>query len=91
MSELPKSSVLDHIFSEVNGDFDKTYMLVALRKFLILVVNLKPALVGLGVTTYMDTHGNLRVKKEVMVMMSGITTGNSSLSSCLICKCFSLN
>jgi hypothetical protein len=27
-----------------------------------------------GVTTYMDTHGNLRVKKEVLVAMSGITT-----------------
>ena len=33
-----------------------------------------------GVTTYMDTHGNLRVKKEVMVAMSGITTGNLPLS-----------
>ena len=32
-----------------------------------------------GVTTYMDNHGNLRVKKEVMVMMSGITTGNLPL------------
>lgn len=29
-----------------------------------------------GVTTYVDTHGNLRVKKEVLVAMSGITTGN---------------
>lgn len=27
-----------------------------------------------GVTTYMDNHGNLRVKKEVLVAMSGITT-----------------
>ena len=30
-----------------------------------------------GVTTYMDNGGNLRVKKEVMVAMSGITTGNT--------------
>ena len=29
-----------------------------------------------GVTTYTDTHGNLRVKKEVLVAMSGIQTGN---------------
>ena len=29
-----------------------------------------------GVTTYMDTDGNLRVKKEVLVAMSGIATGN---------------
>ena len=29
-----------------------------------------------GVTTYVDQHGNLRVKKETLVAMSGITTGN---------------
>ena len=29
-----------------------------------------------GVTTYVDNHGNLRVKKETLVAMSGITTGN---------------
>ena len=32
-----------------------------------------------GVTTYTDTHGNLRVKTEVLVAMSGITTGNTPL------------
>ena len=30
-----------------------------------------------GVTTYRDTHGNLRVKSEVLVAMSGIQTGNT--------------
>jgi hypothetical protein len=30
-----------------------------------------------GVTTYVDCHGELRVKKEVLVAMSGITTGNA--------------
>ena len=29
-----------------------------------------------GVTTYIDNRGELRVKKEVLVAMSGITTGN---------------
>ena len=29
-----------------------------------------------GITTYNDTHGNLRVKREVLVAMSGITTGS---------------
>ena len=33
-----------------------------------------------GVTTYNDTDGNLRVKKEILVAMSGITTGNVPLS-----------
>ena len=30
-----------------------------------------------GVTTYVDAEGNLRVKKEVLVAMSGISTGNA--------------
>ena len=30
-----------------------------------------------GVTTYVDMHGNVRVKKEVLVAMSGIQTGNA--------------
>ena len=29
-----------------------------------------------GVTTYIDTHGNYRVKTETLVAMSGITTGS---------------
>ena len=29
-----------------------------------------------GVTTYTDMHGNLRVKKETLVAMAGISTGN---------------
>lgn len=32
-----------------------------------------------GVTTYVDTHGNLRVKSEVLVAMSGITTGSDGI------------
>lgn len=30
-----------------------------------------------GVTTYRDSSGSLRVKKEILVAMSGITTGNT--------------
>lgn len=32
-----------------------------------------------GITTYIDSEGNLRVKKETLVAMSGITTGNTPL------------
>jgi hypothetical protein len=32
-----------------------------------------------GVTTYIDSQGNLRVKTETLVAMSGITTGNTPL------------
>lgn len=31
-----------------------------------------------GIKTYVDNHGNLRVKHEVLVAMSGITTGVAS-------------
>jgi hypothetical protein len=33
-----------------------------------------------GVTTYIDSSGALRVKKEVLVAMSGITTGSNSIA-----------
>jgi hypothetical protein len=32
-----------------------------------------------GVTTYIDSQGNLRVKSETLVAMSGITTGNTPI------------
>lgn len=34
-----------------------------------------------GVHTYTDTHGNLRVKSETLVAFSGITTGTTSYSN----------
>jgi hypothetical protein len=34
-----------------------------------------------GVTTYVDMHGNLRVKSEVLVAMSGITTTKDAINS----------
>ena len=33
-----------------------------------------------GVTTYMDNSGNYRVKKEILVAMSGITTGPAGVA-----------
>ena len=32
-----------------------------------------------GVTTYTDTSGNLRVKKQVLASLSGITTGDTAI------------
>lgn len=32
-----------------------------------------------GITTYIDMHGNLRVKSEVLVAQSGIQTGNGGI------------
>ena len=45
---------------------------------LLEVDNTKSVLVE-SVTTYVDNHGNLRVKKEILVAMSGISTGNTPL------------
>ena len=36
-----------------------------------------------GVTTYIDTHGNLRVKSETYVAMSGISTNTQSAKAVL--------
>ena len=33
-----------------------------------------------GVTTYMDMHGNLRVKSEVLVAASGVSTGANGIA-----------
>ena len=73
VSQLPKSSVLDRHYSETNSDFDS----------LVYGVNGAGGVVPqyvvthegwVGVTTYNDADGNLRVKKETLVAMSGITT-----------------
>ena len=43
-----------------------------------------PAHAGwVGVTTYTDMHGNLRVKSEVLVAMSGISTNTQATASVL--------
>lgn len=34
-----------------------------------------------GIKTYVDSHGNLRTKSEVLVAMSGITTGTASYTA----------
>lgn len=80
ISQLPKSSVLDVTFSENTA--------VATGERYVYGVSGAgvDAAAGsaygvdhagwVGVQTYVDAHGNLRVKKEVLVAQSGITTGN---------------
>tara|TARA_R110001606_G_scaffold8553_8_gene37690 strand:- start:2716 stop:3231 length:516 start_codon:yes stop_codon:yes gene_type:complete len=79
VSQLPKSSILDSKYSESNilnnpGD-----------NFVYGVANAEGVSSEyqvthegwVGVTTYVDTDGNFRVKKETLVAMSGITTGTT--------------
>jgi len=79
ISELPVSSVKDVTYSESSSGTDD--------KIIYGVSDADTAIGGpagyekidagwVGITTYIDNHGNLRVKREVLVAMSGITTGN---------------
>ena len=74
-SRLPKSSVKDQLYSELGTPpADR------------VVYGISTATGGdyhvphqgwVGVTTYVDAHGNFRVKSEVFVAMSGIDTNKS--------------
>ena len=67
-------------FTGVRGAYD-TYVYGAAKQG-IQAANATQYEAGVGwvgVTTYLDNHGNLRVKKEILVAMSGITTGNTPL------------
>jgi hypothetical protein len=79
ISELPKYTVLDSTFSEASyGVTDK-------QVYGISTDGVAAAYSGfghqgwVGITTYVDCHGNTRVKSEVLVAMSGITTGTDGI------------
>lgn len=77
VSQLPKSSVLDSKFSEAG--YGTTDSLVYGVNQAGGLLGSNPAYYGMsegwvGVTTYVDGEGNLRVKKETLVAMSGIST-----------------
>ena len=78
VSELPKYTVHDTVYQRRTG---------LSRDSLVYGVNPGPAITSqyavthegwVGVTTYLDNAGNLRVKKETLVAMSGINTGSVS-------------
>ena len=76
ISQLPKSSVLDATYSKFGTKSGDSF---------VYAVNpngggaYEDSHEGwVGVTTYMGAEGEVRVKKEVLVAMSGITTGNTT-------------
>jgi len=75
VSTLPKSSVLDSVYQEGRSDADSLVYGAATADHDGTAYDLDHA-GWVGVTTYIDMHGELRVKKEVLVAMSGISTGN---------------
>jgi hypothetical protein len=78
ISELPKYTVLDSRWSEINTNYEPHIYGVA-DAGIAAAQGTSYALTHqgwVGVTTYNDSEGNLRVKSEVLVAMSGITTGS---------------
>ena len=75
VSQLPKSSILDQTYSETNTDADTLVYGVAGADGVTAQYGVTHE-GWVGVTTYNDTDGNLRVKKETLVAMSGITTAS---------------
>ena len=78
ISESPKYAVEDSRWSEKNTDYEAHVYGVA-DAGIEAAQGTSYALTHqgwVGVTTYNDNTGTLRVKTEVLVAMSGITTGN---------------
>lgn len=81
ISQAPKYTTLDSSYSKKAGVAGTTDKLV----YGISTSGVAAAYQGfthqgwVGVQTYVDNHGNLRVKTEVLVAMSGISTGVDSI------------
>ena len=83
VSQLPKSSILDSHYSEsatlANGFDAFVYGTSEASTEAETGTQYELTHGGwVGVTTYNDNEGNLRVKKETLVAMSGITTGGTA-------------
>lgn len=80
VSELPKSSILDDSFSETHTDYDKYVYGIGITAVSNAAETSQYGVAHagwVGVQTYIDNSGSLRVKSEVLVAQSGIQTGNT--------------
>ena len=76
ISQLPKFTINDSSFSEANPDGADEYVFGVADAGISTGTVYETGAGWVGVQTYMDTNGSLRVKKEILVAMSGISTGN---------------
>ncbi len=77
-SQLPKYTIKDSHYSERQSGYSANVYGISTAGAQDANGTTYEVGVGwVGVTTYVDTHGNLRVKKEILVAMSGIETGNT--------------
>jgi hypothetical protein len=74
VSQLPKYTVLDSHYSEVNSTYDSfVYGVSSDEAQASTYTEYSPTHAGwVGITTYLDSDGNLRTKSEVLVAMSSI-------------------
>ena len=85
-SELPVYTVDDYSYSEQNSRYDKLIYGISdatsqARDSSQSTDAYTTSGTGwVGVTTYNDMHGNFRVKSEILVAASGITTGANGIS-----------
>ena len=77
VTECPKYTVLDSKFSEASYGTEDSFVYGVNSTGIATGTQYETGVGWVGVTTYNDNEGNLRVKKEILVAMSGITTGNS--------------
>ena len=74
ISQSPKSTVVDSNYSQLNTDKDTfVYGISTTGSQNASGTAYETGVGWVGITTYEDQHGTLRVKKEVLVAMSGIT------------------
>ena len=81
ISELPKYTVLDHHWSQSHTDYDPLIYGISTADAENMAISgyEKTDAGWVGITTYNDTDGNFRVKRECLVAMSGITTGSDGI------------
>ena len=80
ISQLPKYTITDSKYSEASWGTEDSYVYGVAGAGVTAAHNTSYDLTHagwVGVTTYLDNTGALRVKSEVLVAMSGITTGNT--------------
>ena len=79
VSQLPKSSIFDSTYSKKGTPSGDSLVYGVANAGGVIPSYQVTAEGWVGVTTYNDSQGNLRVKKETLVAMSGITTGAGSI------------
>ena len=80
LSELPSSTVGDFSYSEKNTDYDKVVYGISTSAYDDVSTAYRTSGTGwVGVTTYLQHDGTLRVKSEILVAASGISTGSDGI------------